>query len=435
VSELIVRFLKSQAYTRLAHWGKLIAITGGAQAIVQGTSLVCGILVIRLLPTQEYAWYTLANTMLGMMGTLADGGITIGVMSEGGKVWQDKKKLGVVLATGLDLRKRFGIGSLVVVIPILIYLLVNHGASFLTAFLITVSLIPAFFGALSDSLLEVAPKLHQDIPALQKNQIAVSFGRLLLSCLTLFVFPFTYIALLASGLPRIYGNRKLRTISSGFASNSEGTDKNIEQNILRIVKRTLPGAIYFCLSGQITIWLISIFGNTTSIAAVGALGRLAMLLGVVQVFVSTIIVPRFARLREDRALLLIRFFQVVVILLVFSLGVVGIFWLIPDQILLILGNQYAGLGKELVLIIIGGCISLSFGTVFNLCSSRGWILNPAVSIVINVLTTVVGINIFNISTVTGVLYLNIFIALVELIVHLFFATYKIRSISTSTEKS
>src|SRR5438045_2535474 len=42
-------------------WGKLISITGAAQIIVQLTGLISGIIVIRLLPTQEYALYTLAN--------------------------------------------------------------------------------------------------------------------------------------------------------------------------------------------------------------------------------------------------------------------------------------------------------------------------------------------------------------------------------------
>src|SRR4051794_12896030 len=95
-------------YSRIFGWGKLITITGGAQAIVQGTGMLSGILIIRLLSTHQYAWYTLANTMLGTMTILSDAGISTGVMAQGGKVWQDKEKLGAVLATGLDLRRKMG---------------------------------------------------------------------------------------------------------------------------------------------------------------------------------------------------------------------------------------------------------------------------------------------------------------------------------------
>src|SRR5690349_4585514 len=85
-------------YLRFYELSKLVTITGGAQALVQGAGLICGILIIRLLPTNEYAFYTLANTMLGTMTVLADGGISTGVMAQGGKVWQSKAELGTVLS-------------------------------------------------------------------------------------------------------------------------------------------------------------------------------------------------------------------------------------------------------------------------------------------------------------------------------------------------
>jgi hypothetical protein len=86
----------------------------------------------------------------------------------------------------------------------------HNVAGWLTSFLITISLIPAFFAALSDSLLEIPLKLHQNILPLQKNQVYVGIGRLLLVGSTIFIFPFAYIAILASGIPRIYGNLNLR---------------------------------------------------------------------------------------------------------------------------------------------------------------------------------------------------------------------------------
>jgi O-antigen/teichoic acid export membrane protein len=197
--ELKVYLEKIQAhphYARAVYWGKAISVTGSVQVLVQAAGLICGIWIIRLLPTKEYAFYTLANTMLGMMTTLADSGISNGVMVLGGRVWQDRKKLGVVLATGLDLRRKFAWGSLTVSVPVLAYLLMHQGAGWMETLFIILVLIPAFWAALSDSLLEIIPKLHQDIKPLQKNQLAVSTGRLLLSGLGLVLFPWTAAALL-----------------------------------------------------------------------------------------------------------------------------------------------------------------------------------------------------------------------------------------------
>jgi O-antigen/teichoic acid export membrane protein len=155
-------------YNKAKYWGKLISITGSAQIVVQAVGFLSGILVIRLLAVEEYALYTLANTMLGTMTILSDGGISTGVMAEGGKVWQDRKKSGVVLTTGLDLRRKFAIVSLIISIPVLGYLLLHNGANWITTVLITASLIPAFYAALSDGLLQIPVKLHQAIPPLQK---------------------------------------------------------------------------------------------------------------------------------------------------------------------------------------------------------------------------------------------------------------------------
>ncbi|WP_366182381.1 polysaccharide biosynthesis protein [Flavobacterium ovatum] len=404
-------------YDKVLHWGKLISITGSAQIIVQAVGFLSGILIIRLLPIEEYALYTLANTMLGTMTVLADGGISTGVMSQGAKVWQDKEKLGAVLATGLDLRRKFAIGSLIIASPILIYLLLHNGASELTTFLIVISLVPAFFAALSDSLLEIVPKLHQDILPLQKNQVLVGLGRLLLTVLTVFIFPWTFVAILASGLSRIYGNIKLRKIAYKFVDIKQQSDPVIQKDILQMVKRILPGAIYFCVSGQITIWLISFFGNSSSVAQLGALGRLSMLLSLLSVLIGTLIIPRFARLSENRNLLLKHYFQIMLLLFLFMIVIVAIVYIFPDQILCVLGKNYLGLQREFLLSIIGSYFNLIAGVYFSLYTSRGWAINPLFSITISLMAVVIGAFLFNVSTLYGVLIFNIFIAITQVVIN------------------
>src|SRR5260221_2165220 len=147
---------------KLFKWAKLLGVTFSAQVLIQLLGLFSGILMIRLLPTAEYAFYTLANTMLGTMTVLADGGISSGVMASGAKVWQDQKKLGTVISTGLMLRKKFAIYSLTISLPVLFYLLHRNNAGLISSLLIILSIIPAFYAALSDNLLEIASKLHQD---------------------------------------------------------------------------------------------------------------------------------------------------------------------------------------------------------------------------------------------------------------------------------
>lgn len=422
---LIQKINAHPRYSKFYHWGKLISITGGAQAIVQITGLLSGILIIRLLPTEEYAYYTLANTMLGTMTVLADGGISASAMAQGGKVWEDKVKLGVVLSTGLYLRRKFAIRSLFVAIPALVYLLVAHEASWITILLIVASLIPAFFVALSDSLLEVVPKLHQDITSLQKNQVSVSIGQLILSGLMVLIFPIAALAILASSIPRAYGNIRLRKIAHKFADKNQEADSIVKNDILKVVKRLLPTAIYYCLSGQITIWLISVFGNTTSIAQIGALSRLSVVLNLLTTLFATLAIPRFSRLPIDKKLLLKFVYLVQGCLVLLCFLILATVYLFPSQLLSILGKNYSNLSYELLLTITGSCVSLIAGLTFSMYISRGWAIHPLISIPINIVSIIFACFIFNINSLEGMLLLAIFTATIQYVMNLFFLIFKI----------
>ena len=421
---LAQRIVTNPNYLRALEWGKLVTITGSAQILIQAVGLISGILVIRLLSTREYALFTLANTMLGTMSVLADGGISAGVMAQGGKYWQSPTKLGEVLVTGFDLRKRFAVVSLLFAIPVLIYLLRHHQASWLMAVLIVLCLLPAFIMGLSGTLLEIAPKLHQDIILLQKNQIVTNLARLSLS-LSLFLFPWAFMAVLAAGIPQIWANKNLRRISEGYADWKQESSPFIRREIITFVKRILPGSIYYCLSGQITIWLISLFGSTIALAQIGALGRLAMMLSLFSVLINTLIVPRFARLSSQANVLLRRYLQIQIGLFLLSAIIITGVWLFPIQVLWLLGQEYSNLKTELILSIINACLGLIGGVSFSLCTCRGWVINPIISIPITIFSLILGIYLLDISTLRGVLVLNIFVSVIELSAYLIHNIFKI----------
>jgi O-antigen/teichoic acid export membrane protein len=428
MKELVQRISKNSNYEKIIEWSKLISITGLSQLIIQSIGFISGILVIRLLSTQEYGYYTLANTMLGTMILLADGGISTSVLAQGGKVWSNREKLGSVLVTGFSLRKKFGVASLIIAIPLLLYLLRLHNTGWLTAILIIASIIPAFFTALSSNLLTVGPMLHQHILPLQKVHVKVSACRLMMLLLTLFVFPWSFIAILSASLPQLWGNLRLHKISTIYANWKQKPDPIIEKEILVVVKRILPGSIYYCLSSQITIWLISIFGTTASVAQIGALGRLAMMLGFFSAIFGALIVPRFARLANNKELILKRFLQIQMGLIALFLIIVLLVSLFPTQILWILGKDYSGLEKELVLSVAGSCISLFAGLLFNISTSRTWVINPLISIPIKIVTIICGAFFLNLTSLTGILEFNIFLASTEVIIYFVYSLLKINRV-------
>ncbi|PMD90715.1 polysaccharide biosynthesis protein [Siphonobacter sp. BAB-5405] len=415
-------------HSKVQEWIKLISITGLSQAVIQGMGLVCGLFIIRILTPQEYAFYTLANTMLGTMMILADCGIGNSVMAQGGKVWQDRQKLGVVLATGLELRKKLAVVSFLVVAPLLAMLLLQHGASPLNTGLILMALIPAFMAGLSDTILEVVPKLTQQIVPLQRNQTLVSINRLVLAVVALILCPWTYVAMLANGLPRVYGNQKLRKIAYAMADENQKPDPIVRQQMFKTIKRVLPENIYFCLSGQLTIWLTSIFGTTMALASLGAIGRIGMVISLFSTLFSTLFTPRFARLPAQKPQLFTYAISTLIGTNVLVLGMMLMIWFFSTELLWILGEQYQGLEEEMILSVFNSCLSFVLGCFFSLNVSRGWIINPIGYILISVSTTVLSMWIFDVSTLTGVLQFNTVVLSVQTASLLAYCLYRIHKI-------
>jgi len=396
-------------------WAKLLSITGGAQLIIQGTGFIGGILVIRLLSVEEYAFYTLVNTMLGTMTVLADGGISTGVMSEGGKVWNDRNRLGAILATGMHMRRQFAIGSLLVSLPILFYLLNEQGLIWWQSVILIACLTPTFWAALSGSLLQIVPRLHQDINQLLKINIGVNVARLAVLLPTLFIFPFAGVAILAAGVSQVGGNIQLRKLSLKNADWKQSPDPEYRQKIMGTVKKVLPGSIYYCISGQITIWLIAIFSDTEGIAQIGALGRLMMVLTLVRLMIDMLIVPRYARLKPQKKLIIIRFFQVLMVVAVIAISISSFVYLFPDECLWILGNKYADLQHEIFLMTVSSCLAMVTGTTFMMATSRAIIPSPYFFIFFTIISQAsILFFLVDYTTVAGVIQFSIYSAIANI---------------------
>src|SRR3982751_1184885 len=91
---------------RAFYHARIIGNLAIVQAVVQVLGFLSGILIIRSLSQQEYAYFTIANTMQGTLNLLADIGISAGVISIGGRVWQGPRRFGQLINTGLHLRKQ-----------------------------------------------------------------------------------------------------------------------------------------------------------------------------------------------------------------------------------------------------------------------------------------------------------------------------------------
>ena len=114
------------------------------QIIGQIVAFSSGILLVRWLPQREYAYFTIANAMQATLMLLADIGVSVGLISIGGRVWQDRHRFGELINTGLAVRKKLAAVAAIIVAPILYAMLARNGASSLYTLLLIAFVLAGF---------------------------------------------------------------------------------------------------------------------------------------------------------------------------------------------------------------------------------------------------------------------------------------------------
>jgi hypothetical protein len=151
--------------------------------------------------------------------------------------------------------------------------------------------------------------------------------------------------------------------------------------------------------------MISIFGKPASVADLGALTRVALLLIVPQAIVSKIIEPKLARAKEG-ADLWRKFGVSVLCVAAMAAGCFILMFLFRRQFLWLLGKDYWYLEKEVAFYSGVACAGTVTAMSMMLLYARGWADYMWISPVAEVLCQLGAIPLLNLSTPMGVLKLN-----------------------------
>ncbi len=395
-------------HRRLVEWLHLLAGYSAVQAVAQGLGFLAGIIIVRALPKEDYAWFMIVNTIGPIMNMLSDNGVTNSLSAIGGKFWQDDLRMGSLVKTAMILRKRLVVLSFCAVMPLLIWMLWrNHASISVIAWLVPITMIGVFF-QLNAGVLNVVINLRQQVKRMQALVFSGVLPRLALIAL------FAAMGLLNAPLAVAAGTVALAVqfwLLEHWVrpqiSWSAPPDAEFRKDILAIVKRQAPLTIYFCLQSQIGIWLISIFGNVHRVAELGALGRIGMIFTILASTTSAIIIPRFARsqdlprLRFYYGLTLAGFASLILLCTLFA-------WLLPGPLLWLLGAQYAQFGGLVWLAVLSSGTFNFMGLLYFLNVNRGWIPPAIIVIPAEIIANVALCFAFDLSSVRGVLLIGVF---------------------------
>jgi O-antigen/teichoic acid export membrane protein len=413
---------------RALHRARVVGNFALVQAIVQIIGFMSGILIVRTLEQRDYAYFTIANTMQGTINLLADIGISVGLVSIGGHIWQDRHRFGELINTALSLRKKLGALVVVAVTPVMYFMLVKNGASIsYTALLIVVVLIGLGF-QLSIGVLGVVPRLRADIGRIQMIDITAAVGRLLALAGLLFVFLNAGIAVAVASAVSLLQYAMLRNYAAGVIDLDAPENPEDRHSIVRLIKHLAANSVFYCFQGQITIFLISFFARrATSVAEVGALGRLAMIFSVLTNLLTNVFVPAFARCQNKGKM---RWLYAAIIggVVAFSLSIISGAWIFPDEFLFVLGSKYAHLHRELLLMVAGAVLSALTGTFWALNASKAWVSGAWLYIPLTLVAQVVLIPYTDFSSVAGVLIFNLLSAIPNLLLNIVMSYRGFRSL-------
>ncbi|MBB3260940.1 O-antigen/teichoic acid export membrane protein [Paraburkholderia bannensis] len=350
------------------------------EALVQGLNFVGGIWVVRALTVHEYAWYTIAITMLGAGAVLSDMGVSAALISLAGRLWPDLPKVNRIFTVAYEARAKFFALFGTAVFAAGFFLLMKAQASWLWAAAIMACVVAATFFQLNFSLLSVLPKLEQNLKALQQITISGAALRLVLLA-ALLVSANTLTALCAALVAMAWQAWALRRRYDIADQDMQFPLDEARAEFSKVARRQAPASIYFCIQGQLNVLLLGYFGSATQVAQLGALGRISALLMVAQSVFTSIVMPRFAVLKE-KADMKRKYVLALAAFLALIAAFLCVAWLFPGVVLSVLGGQYAGMHGELLLVLGSAALYVIEALIYSLNMARAWITPSWIQVVV-----------------------------------------------------
>jgi len=400
----IVSHLHSLA-PKLRRWVPVLTRFVVVQSTVQLITLITGFLIVRTLQKEDYAYYTLINNAITAIFTLSNCGVTDAATAIGGRVWEHRASLGGVVASAMRLRTRFAVLATVPSVIVVGWLLLRNGAGpFATVLLLALACVAAQF-QFATAIFLVVLRIRSDVAEIQRLDVLIALFRAL-PILILLAFLNVELVIAITALSAFCGYLLARRSAAKHVDLRSAPNPAMEAELGGVARRQWPNEVNYILSGQITIFLIATFGGTESIANFGALGRIAAMFGIFSAVMQSIVLPRYARCQTVQDLRRV-YVTVFIAALATTMLPAVVAYVMPAPLLWILGAQYGGLDRDLVLVALyAGMTSLAFLS-WGMNSIRAWIIPPWINIPAGIGFQAVSMLIIGVSTLERVLYVGI----------------------------
>lgn len=351
---------------------RIVAVYTTGQGLAQLLNLLIGFLLLRWLNISNYAQFSVAFGFQVTMGLLTDLGFSGTIIALVGPRGDDPSVVGSYIRSGRRLRNLMMAWLTPVAAIAYIGIVRQHHWDARSSTLLFLSIVASIYFSGMVSYYAAPLLIHGRLTHFYRHQLAGAGMRIVLSAALYFAgglnaWTTSWVNALGMLLIGWLNARESRP----FITLPAHPDPAATRQMVHYVLPNLPSLIFFALQGQISLFLISFFGQTRSIAEVGALGRLGQIFLLLSGFNGVVIEPFMARLPKERVL---RSFLIVLAAASAISAVIclaGFFE--PRLFLLLLGARYASLQRETGWLVLASCIGYLVGVVWTMTAARRWI--------------------------------------------------------------
>lgn len=355
-----------------------ILMVGGIESLGVVLGGIAGLLIVNVLPKDQYAAYTFLVACMTLVLGITDTGLAHCCLPVVGQ--RAREVPWVVGACEQVFRKRWWLlfAGFFIVVPYWFYSTRQYGWSGAGYWLASGLIVAVLLVTLREHYSSTVLMILGHISTLNRNAIYTHVVRIGLVCAVLLLplgaYSLTGIvgATAASALAAmLLGRRALKAHQVHENRLAPAEAKEVDAHIYRIAKPLVLPAVFYQFQGVITVFIVSLFGTADMLAEVGAFGRLSMILMVFDRVAAVLLFPAIARAAEGERLVAMVFKAHLAYLGMMLLVLLSAVFL-PQYWMLLLGSQYKDRESLVWMAFLATLLMNSAGFAFRTVAARGY---------------------------------------------------------------
>ncbi len=342
------------------------------QGALQAIGVLSGLYLVRVLSVEAYAQFGLATSFQQLTALLMDLGFASTIVPLVGSRRDDRALVGRYIRSAKHLRDRVFFLLSPIAVVLFLFIMHRHHWSGTAQTVLIISVLVSLYATGKVSYFSTPLILQGKMKELYAPQAFLGLLRLLLlGGLRGLGLLNGWVAVMTGTLNTVLNGRVLEAQGRKHLDWPEQDDPATNREVVRYILPAVPAMIFAAFQLQSSVFLISIFGKTSGIAQVSALGRLNQIFSILMIFNAVIVEPFMARLEPGKVL------SRYMLLLGLALGACTPFILVaflaPDAVLWLLGSKYEGLRNVVGWAMLAGALNYLQVLLWTMNRARKWV--------------------------------------------------------------